>query len=920
MLFPLFCRQRHSASARSRRILVEQLEYRLPLAILPPSGLVSWYRSEASANDSAGSNNGTLENGVAFAAGEVGQAFNFDGADDDVNIPDSASLAAITTAITVDAWINPQPTSTSSFGTIFARRDPTVSEGFSVFVTNSGALQVFLRTANSSGGVSRFTTADGVIQFGQFQHVATSYASNTVKAYVNGQEVAMEAVDGPISGSLVNVSHLFLGQREATSTSDAQSAGHFHGMIDELSIYNRGLSQSEIQSIYSAGSDGKATIVVDTAADVINANDGLTSLREAITQSNATVGDRDVIGFNIANAGVHTISIALGLPIITDPVIIDGYTQPGAMPNTNAINDADPTKRGLNGTLLIQLSEDPNSTASISGLAITANTTTVRGLVINGFKNDGIQIGGNNNVVAGNYIGTDQSGSFAVPNKARGILVYGAAQGNLIGTDGDGKSDRNERNLISGNGTTGILISGTAANGNSIAGNFIGTNAAGTASIANGMNGVQLFSVAQSNRVGIDANDADAAAERNLISGNGTNGVVFNGASVSGSVSGNTVAGNLIGTDATGALPLGNGAVGVRLVGGAQSNVVGGSGLLANTIAFNKAAGVAIADAATINNAITQNSIYSNTNLGIDLGQDGATANDLTPTQDADTGANNLQNFPVISYATRDAGKLKAKYTVPSDPANSTYPFRVEFFLADASGQGRTYLGFDTFLPTDFTAGSKTVTFATAAPIKVFDKIVATATDSLTAAAGGGPANTSEFSPSVTIVSPWQNHSPRLRWDVTDDTFVSADDVLAVINYINAKGSGLLPDNAKNEKPYVDVDGDNNVVAADCLDVINYINAGRQLGGEAEATWDGEAPSDAPNSVGNALRGVPSAGWGGEVEATSKTKAPATWEGEDPAEPLIDHSRVVSAQSSSSFEVTSLLAADIVVQRLRKRK
>jgi hypothetical protein len=179
---------------------------------------------------------------------------------------------------------------------------------------------------------------------------------------------------------------------------------------------------------------------------------------------------------------------------------------------------------------------------------------------------------------------------------------------------------------------------------------------------------------------------------------------------------------------------------------------------------------------------------------------------------------------------------LKVIYKVPSAPANSTYPIRVEFFLSDVKGQGKTYLGFDTFTQADFTAGSKTAILATAAPIKVFDKIVATATDSLAAAAGGGPGNTSEFSPSVTIVSPWKNLNPsRLRWDVNDDTFVSADDVVAVINYINAKGSGSLPDDAANQKPYLDVDGDNNVVANDVVEIINYINAGRQLGGEAEA-------------------------------------------------------------------------------------
>src|SRR5437763_715101 len=85
----------------------------------------------------------------------------------------------------------------------------------------------------------------------------------------------------------------------------------------------------------------------------------------------------------------------------------------------------------------------------------------------------------------------------------------------------------------------------------------------------------------------------------------------------------------------------------------------------------------------------------------------------------------------------------------------------------------RTSLPFDTFTKDDYLAGAKTVSPPPSAAFKVFDKIVATATDSLTAAAGGGPANTSEFAPSVTIVSPWKNPG-RLRWDVNDDTHVAA--------------------------------------------------------------------------------------------------------------------------------------------------
>jgi hypothetical protein len=618
---------------------------------------------------------------------------------------------------------------------------------------------------------------------------------------------------------------------------------------------------------------------------VVNTDDsGTGSLREAITCANNTTGI-DIVSFNIPGNGVKTILPATALPTITDPVTIDGYTQPGAMQNSSSTS--------FNGTLLIEL-DGTFAGPTVNGLTITAGNTSVNGLVINRFAGNGVllQTGGGNSI-AGNLIGTNSSATTRLGNGSTGVRIVDSAYnvigglssslrnvisgnfdsgiyivgasarinlvaGNFIGLAASGAaalpntpdgvvlqaplttiggSVPGAGNVISGNSRAGLVLF-SGANYTVVAGNFIGTNATGTASLGNAAEGVGIHADASNNTIG-----GNSIETTNVISGNALDGVVmFTGAAT------NRVAGNFIGTDLSHTLSLPNGRDGVLLIDAANNTIDGN-----NTIASNGGPGIVVLGASAQGNSIQSNSIYSNNGLGIDLGGvsvtggDGATPND---SGDADTGPNNLQNFPVISYATRDAGKLKVTYSDPSDPANSTYPMRVEFFLADASGQGKTYLGFDTFLDTDYAAGGKTVTLTTTSPIKVSDHIVATATDSLTAADGGGPANTSEFSPSVTIVSPWQNKNPgRLRWDVTDDKSVSADDVVGIINYINAKGSGLLPDGAKNEKPYIDVDGDNNVVAADVIDVINYINAGRQLGGEAEATQDTSAGEWSPAPV-----------------------------------------------------------------------
>jgi hypothetical protein len=580
-----------------------------------------------------------------------------------------------------------------------------------------------------------------------------------------------------------------------------------------------------------------------------------TSLREAIKAANANPG-LDFIAFNIPGSGVHTIMPA-GLTI-TDTVIIDGYTQPGATPNTNAIDDPDPQKRGFNGVPLIELA----GTSGGTGLKFQGGPNSIiRGLIINrwtvgiGFDLTAPATGVK---IEGNFIGTDPAGMAGTAGlgNGTGIQVYAFDSGIIIGG-----TTAAARNVISNNGATGIELFTTDS---TIQGNLIGTDKTGLSVLGNIVNNVSVH------LQGI-VNDAN-----NQIGGTvpGSRNVLAGGLHISQGSASNRVEGNFVGVDVTGS-PFSTGSR--ILIDDSPNNVIGGTSPNAgNLIGGGGDTGVIIRGTAATGNAILGNSILRN--IGIDLGFDGATPNDPG---DADTGPNNLQNFPVISYATRDAGNLKVTYNVPSDPANSTYPLRVEFFLSDANGQGQTFLGFDTFTSADFTAGGKTANFATNSPIKVFDKIVSTATDSLPAASGGGPANTSEFSAQSTIVSPWQNPG-HLRWDVNDDAHVAADDVLTIINFINAHHSGLLPDDAQNKKPYYDVDGDNHVVAIDVLNVINYINAGRPMGGEAEAPWEGEAP----------------------------------------AEPLAASSQlpVANGQAPAASDVMAILAADVAAETARKQR
>lgn len=219
-----------------------------------------------------------------------------------------------------------------------------------------------------------------------------------------------------------------------------------------------------------------------------------------------------------------------------------------------------------------------------------------------GEKRAGIYIESNGNTIQGNYVGTNAAGTAALGNGAAcslsgcGGIFVDRASNNTIGGGAPGAG-----NLVSGN-HDGVTIS--TGGSNTVQGNSIGTNAAGTARLGNQYSGVVVYASAN-NLIG-----GSAAGSGNLVSGNGSNGVVL--WSTSGS---NTVAGNLIGTDRSGAASLGNGADGIAIWGG-QGNVLGGALPGArNVISGNKNYGVDIEAAGSqvsTNNLVFNNFIGTN--------------------------------------------------------------------------------------------------------------------------------------------------------------------------------------------------------------------------------------------------------------------------------------------------------------------
>lgn len=311
-------------------------------------------------------------------------------------------------------------------------------------------------------------------------------------------------------------------------------------------------------------------------------NAGANTLRQAILDANNNVNVVDTIAFHLPGPS-FTIQPTAPLPQITDPVIIDGYTQPGAVPNSL------PTTSGVNTVLIVEI--DGSLAGDTDGFLVEHLTnlgagTTIRGLVINGFNNNlraGIRINDDgNNIIEGNFIGTDRTGLQARPN-SDGISTEFFAAGNRIG----GQTPA-ARNLISGNSNRGVVLD---TNDNTLEGNLIGTDRSGQVALPNGA-GIVLFNFAADNVIGGAPGIFSPAA--NTISGNANAGIIIGTNST-----GHDVISNNIGVAANGITLIGNGpGTGIQ---------VGGNGA---TITDNNIAGNATAiSLATVSNTTVQRNL-----------------------------------------------------------------------------------------------------------------------------------------------------------------------------------------------------------------------------------------------------------------------------------------------------------------------
>jgi probable HAF family extracellular repeat protein len=475
-------------------------------------------------------------------------------------------------------------------------------------------------------------------------------------------------------------------------------------------------------------------------------NAGPGSLRKAILDANANPGDSR-IAFDIPGTGVHTIAVTSALPAIAAPVFIDGASQPGFAGSPLIVLTGADAGRGANGftltaghSVVIGLVINDFGGAAIraldsggdvvAGNYIGTDATGTRargnrsGIVLEGVSNnfiggtdpgsgnlvsgnrqDGVALSGSDNLVEGNRIGTDVTGATALPNLT-GVSITSSGSHNTVGGIAPGAG-----NLISGNRQDGVGIDG--GTDNHVQGNFIGTNSAGRAALPNGY-GLELFFGSSASVLG-----GTAAGAGNVIAGNRLDGVGIYSDS-------NLLQGNFIGTDATGTRSLGNGRNGIAIHAGAYgfNNTIGGTATgAANVVAHNGQSGVLV-DRGT-GNAIRENRIFDNGGSGIELRH----------------GGNEMQAAPVLNFAYSFGSETTVAGTLTSVPNAAV---TLEFFANSdsGSGEGERFLGSLTVSTDEAGQASFTAHLMTSPDLVPF--VTATATDPT--------GNTSAFSASLAVV------------------------------------------------------------------------------------------------------------------------------------------------------------------------
>ena len=250
-----------------------------PIATYAPDNQVLWLAGDGDARDSSGSgNNGTLQSTSVFQVGKVGQAFQFDGTQfSSIIVPDSQSLRP-TTAVTVEAWVNPSPAGSGFQAVVFKGNGSSAGgQPYSLFV-NGVNHQIVVRVGNDT--MFDALGSVGGLPTNVYSHVAFTYDGATIRIYING------VLDSSASSSIG-----ILAQADTNVLRIGGLGGGFPytGGADEIGIYNRALSAAEIESISNAGLAGKYKVQSTVPANIAAWYPGDGNTNDLQAANNATL-------------------------------------------------------------------------------------------------------------------------------------------------------------------------------------------------------------------------------------------------------------------------------------------------------------------------------------------------------------------------------------------------------------------------------------------------------------------------------------------------------------------------------------------------------------------------------------------------------------------------------------------------------
>lgn len=567
--------------------------------------------------------------------------------------------------------------------------------------------------------------------------------------------------------------------RNAANTTvggDTQASGNIVGfnLNDGIRLFKPLTTDTTVQNNFVG--------VLTDGSVAANAGDGI-----SIEQAEPSTLSYNVVGGNQGN-GIHVVNVGSTLatkkggnrPNLFSLKLVGNLS--GVFPANGPLGEMAKVANQMNGILMDEVFNA--QLGEIGAAATELGKNILSGNVLSGLAMNG----GQNNTVSQAIAGTDHVGTLGLGNGVDGMAVVqslftqienttasGNGRNGLTATDiqpnpGDPPSirisgglfgvsrilgqslascpngvigaafqdvngllmtatDPLHPNLIGANKQIGLLLQGTLSKFNKILGTNVGTDENGGTAYANGR-GV-VVDGASNTSLGEAGNPLKVVINKNLTQGLTVQGVeaLFN---------------NLKNSEVRS-----NGSHGILLRDGANNNVIGGQEVNAgNLIAENGESGVWIDPTAGAGNVIDPNTIFGNGGLGIDIGSPGHTANDPG---DADEGPNRGQNYPdIVSYSVNGNGELTVSYRVDTDVSSADYPLYVEFFIADESGEGKTFLAYDSYSGNDHdsSGGVKTANLGLAS-----DRGWASG-DLMTASATDGGNNTSEFFPAVPQATP----------------------------------------------------------------------------------------------------------------------------------------------------------------------